>query len=388
MSSAQPGAAPPGEGGLDPSAGHNPADAGTGPGAEVTVRRRRRLAPRIWTMLVSGGAAVVLCGVMFALPVPYVLETPGPAIDTLGSQDGVELVQVDQARSHPSEGQLLLTTVGAFGSDPGSLSLLQMVRGYFDPTNSLVPHDLMFPRGQTSEQRSQETADQMVSSQEKSTLAALEYLGYEVLPVVKDLRDSAAKGLLEPEDTITSINGRDLKAYGDLIARLDELEPGDEVTIGYNRGEQAGEVSFKTVDIGGQARLGIAVGFAAPVEVEFGLTDVGGPSAGSMFALAIIDKLGEEDLTGGQIIAGTGTIEPDGTIGQIGGVRQKMVGADRAGAVAFLVPISNCVDVAGHSPPGLQIIAVENLDQAVASLLALRDGKGDSLPSCAGVSAP
>ncbi|MEO3763413.1 S16 family serine protease [Streptomyces sp. B8F3] len=116
------------------------------------------------------------------------------------------------------------------------------------------------------------------------------------------------------------------------------------------------------------------------VDVELRLTDVGGPSAGLFFALGIVDKLGPDDLTGGRIIAGTGTITRDGTVGPVGGVPLKTQAAKRDGATVFLVPKAECADAESELPDGLRLVPVEKLSDAVTSLKALESG-GD-VPSC------
>ena len=121
-----------------------------------------------------------------------------------------------------------------------------------------------------------------------------------------------------------------------------------------------------------------------PIDVTIQLNNVGGPSAGMMFALGIIDTLTPGQLNGGQNVAGTGTITADGEVGPIGGIRQKLFGAKDAGAEWFLAPEANCDEVVGHVPDGLQVFAVETLDDALDALEAVRAGGDvDALPTCA-----
>jgi len=110
------------------------------------------------------------------------------------------------------------------------------------------------------------------------------------------------------------------------------------------------------------------------VTVEIGLKDVGGPSAGLMFALGIIDKLGRESLTGGRAIAGTGEITAEGVVGPIGGIPQKMLGARESGATVFLVPADNCEEAKKARHDGLQLVKVGTLKEALDALKALREG--------------
>ena len=117
-----------------------------------------------------------------------------------------------------------------------------------------------------------------------------------------------------------------------------------------------------------------------PFTVKFSVGDIGGPSAGMMFALGIIDKLTPMNLTGGKFIAGTGEITAAGQVQPIGGIQQKMVGARDAGATVFLTPAANCADTAGAVPAGLRIVKVSTLSQAITDLEALKAGK--AVPSC------
>ena len=119
------------------------------------------------------------------------------------------------------------------------------------------------------------------------------------------------------------------------------------------------------------------------VTVSMHVDDIGGPSAGMMYALGLIDKLTPESETGGLSIAGTGTMDDDGNVGAIGGIRLKMIGAKRDGATWFLAPESNCDEVVGHVPDGLRDVRVATLDDAYRALVAIGRGEGDDLPHCA-----
>ncbi len=131
--------------------------------------------------------------------------------------------------------------------------------------------------------------------------------------------------------------------------------------------------------------IGVFVGgdYEFPFEVRIQLENVGGPSAGMMFALGIVDKLTPGELNGGLEVAGTGTISGSGEVGAIGGIRQKLWGAQRAGADWFLAPASNCAEVAGQVPAGLTVVAVDTLDDAIGALEAIAADDTASLPACA-----
>ncbi|MDR2377863.1 MAG: PDZ domain-containing protein [Bifidobacteriaceae bacterium] len=344
---------------------------------------RRRPEPRMVSLAVGLGVTLAAGAVLFSLPVPYLVETPGPTVDTLGSQDGKELIQIDQEPTHQVTGQLRLTTVGAIGSNPGSLDLFNLVEGYFDGDDAVVPYDLIYPRHTTAEEREAQSAAEMTSSQDAAVAAALEHLGMPVGVEVVEPQTAAAKAVFAAGDELTSINGQPINGFASLKAILGGIEAGGPVEVGLIRDGRAESVTAETSPDGeGGALLGVTVTFKSPVKIEFGVEDIGGPSAGSMFALGIIAKLGPSDLAGGRVIAGTGTVDAEGVIGGIGGIRQKMIGAKRDGAEVFLAPAANCAEVVGNEPPGLQVVKVASLDDAVDALDALRAGSQADLPVC------
>jgi PDZ domain-containing protein len=349
-------------------------------------RGLRNASPRTATLALASAVTVAALSALATLPVPYILETPGPTVDTLGEQDGKELIQVPDEPSHPITGELRLTTVGAFGSDPGSLSLVQLLKGYFDPDDALLPYDLLYPPDSTAEQRAAQSEEQMASSQMTATAAALGHLGLPVGIVVEAPLSDPAKAVFRKDDRLVAVAGRPISGDGDVKAALAEVEPGEEVAVTVERDGVQRQLSVVTVsqDDGGPALLGVTITFDFPIEVKFGVAEIGGPSAGSMFALGIIDKLGPADLAAGRVVAGTGTVDPAGQIGAIGGIEQKMIAAKRDGAEIFLAPAANCAEVVGHEPPGLRVVKVATLDDAVRALAAIGSGQGETAaaPAC------
>ncbi|MDR0945604.1 MAG: hypothetical protein LBM66_05520, partial [Bifidobacteriaceae bacterium] len=165
------------------------------------------------------------------------------------------------------------------------------------------------------------------------------------------------------------------------------IPAGTAVTLTVGRGGATQQVELVTSksDAGG-SMLGVTLTFATPLTIKYGVEGIGGSSAGMMFTLGIIDKVGPTDLAAGKVIAGTGTISADGTVGAIGGIRQKMIAAKRDGAAYFLAPVSNCSDVVGNVPKGLQVIEVSTLDDALNALAKLRAGQAAKLPTCTATS--
>ena len=231
----------------------------------------------------------------------------------------------------------------------------------------------------------------MVDSQQEATAAALSELGYDVgaqVSVHSVMEDAAAQGVLQDGDIILEADGEAVADASDLRTVINEGEGAPVALLIEREGEeQTVEVTPKETTVDGQTLWLIGVNlitdYEFPIDVTIQLNNVGGPSAGMMFALGIIDTLTPGELNGGDNVAGTGTITADGTVGPIGGIRQKMWGARDAGAEWFLAPESNCDEVVGHIPGDLRVFAVEDLDDALAVLDAVReDGDLDALPTC------
>lgn len=364
---------------------------GSEPIRERTLPRRTLVG--MWAIVV----AVALLVVLTFLPTAYVIQRPGPVYDTIGtaeSADGEQkpLIEISGAETYETEGTLDLTTVQVVGNRERTPSWFELAVAWLDPARAVVPLDAVFPQGVTSEQRDEQNALLMVDSQAEATAAALTELGYDVDATVEVAgvagEDAPAAGLLEKGDRIVSANGttvRDATQLRELIQDGD----GAPVEIVYERDGKRGTARITpeegTVE-GEQAWLiGITLttAFDFPFDVEIQLDNVGGPSAGMMFALGIIDVLTPGALNGGEQVAGTGTIAADGTVGPIGGIRQKLYGARDAGAEWFLAPEANCDEVVGHVPDGLHVFSVADLDDSLAALEAISAGDTADLPTCA-----
>ena len=342
--------------------------------------------PRSFRERFGGWAAVVavVVAVIFALlPSPYVIERPGPVYDTLGTaeHDGEEipLIAIPDEKTYPTEGELNLLTVSVVGRPGATPSWFEVMSAWFDVRQSVIPVEAIFPSGVTDEDRDAQNAAAMVDSQQDAIAAALVELGYDFprdVTVSGVAEGSPAEGVLQDDDVIEQVNGvavysiDELRAAvqqngGDEPAELLVLRDGDETTV---------EVTPS--DNGGVFVLGVGVRmvYEFPIDVELQLDDVGGPSAGMMFALGIVDELTPGAMTGGEVVAGTGTIDAPGAVGPIGGIRQKLWGAKDAGATVFLAPESNCDEVVGNVPDGLDVFAVETLDQARAIVEAAGEG--------------
>ncbi|MCX4591663.1 hypothetical protein OG819_18555 [Streptomyces sp. NBC_01549] len=256
---------------------------------------------RLQAIAVCAVPGVALLATAAFAPLPFSVAQPGMTANVLGENKGDPVITISGAPTRTTSGQLRMTTIEATGPD-ASVSLGDVIDGWFRTDRAVMPRDSVYPSGNSVKEIEQHNADQMKQSQDAATEAALSYLH-------------------EKND----------------------------------------------------------------VKVTLKLADVGGPSAGLLFTLGIIDKLDGDgrggDLTGGRTVAGTGTIDADGKVGAVGGVGLKTQAARRDGATVFLVPKAECSDAKSELPKGLRLVPVTTLKGAVESLVSLEKGKG-SVPSC------
>lgn len=331
--------------------------------------------------------ALTLFGVfgLAVLPSPYVIERPGPVIDTLGTVtiDGEEvpLIQIPTEPTFETPGSLSLTTVNVFGNRDQAPSWFEVIRAWLDPTQSVVPVDAIFPEGVSTEDRREQSRIDMENSQQEAIAAAMRAIGepYESrLIIVETLDGSPAEGIVEPDDVLLTVNGVPVRDVTALRAEIAENGTDGPAQFGLQRSGSDLEVQVTPVLSENEPRvpvIGVLISgeYVFPFDVSIELENVGGPSAGLMFALGIIDTLTRESLAGGEDVAGTGTIAANGTVGPIGGIVQKMHGAVAAGADWFLAPVDNCDDVAGNVPDGLEVFSVATLDEAIGVLQTIAD---------------
>jgi PDZ domain-containing protein len=332
--------------------------------------------PRGATVLLGAIITALLSLGIVSAPIPYVVLGPGPTVDTLGAKDGKDVIEVSGTSTSASAGELRLTTVGV----QSKVYLVDAIRGWFDDEEAVVPRELIYPPGETEEQSEERNQQEFQLSQTSAETAALRELGYPVqVAVTKVVAGGPSDGTLRAGDVITAVNGQSVTTAPTLTDVIRAQPAGTAFTIGYTRGGEPATASITTTagKEGDPPRIGVEIEQRQPhpFEVEFDLEDIGGPSAGLMFALGIVDKLRPEDLTGGKIIAGTGTIDDEGRIGPIGGVAQKLVGARGADAAVFLVPADNCAEALANAQPGLVMARVGTLDEALDALSAVRAGR-------------
>lgn len=345
--------------------------------------RPRRLRRAGWGALTA--TALASLGLAF-VPSPYVVEVPGPSFDALGATDAGPLITIEGTDTYPTEGELRLLTIAWFGSPQRPLTWIDVAQSYLDPADAIIPMDAAFPPGISVEQSNEEGRTQMQNSQQAAVAAALLHEGHEITSDVRVagvIAGSPAEGLLREGDQILRVNGDDafdVVSIRASIAAVDGAASFDIVRDGEPMTVQV------TPIVEGQDRLvGIYPSheFTFPFEVDIELPNVGGPSAGMMFALGIVDELTPGAMTAGTHWAGTGTIAARGDVGPIGGIVQKLHGALDAGATHFLAPVENCAEVVGHVPAGLTVFAVDDLDDAITAIETVAmNADTSALPTC------
>ena len=322
--------------------------------------------------------------------VPYVLLSPGPVFNTLGTDQGNELVTITGTKTFQTSGELNMTTVSESGGPDEGISVLQGIFALFNNETTVVPRENIYPAGETAEENYIQGAEDFSISQSNAIAAALGYLNrpfHQDVAVTSVKHNVPAENKLHAGDRIRAIDGVKMKTPKQVIAVVRTSPIGTVFTFEVTRATKKVVVKIKTAahpdDLSTKADetkipfigIGVDMLYAADFAIDFELADVGGPSAGTMFALAIIDKLTPGAITDGKIIAGTGTISPRGKVGAIGGIAHKLVGAKRAGAKLFLAPLSNCDEVVGHVPYGLTVVPVSTLSQAVKAIESFNKGK-------------
>jgi len=344
------------------------------------------------TLTVSGVLLAAFGVGVYLQPVPYAEMTPGPTFNTLGSYQGTPLITITGRQTYKTDGELRMVTVGVSSQDY-QMPLGTALAGWFNSKEAIVPKETIYPPGTTQQQSDQQNAVEFTDSQDAAITAALSALGIKPtgseVVIASVTSGSPADGKLQGGDVIKSVNGIAITTGGDtgtalLQTVIQKVAPGQKVTIVVDRGgKEQTLVTSTTKNAQGKAAVGISVETenTFPFDVSIQLNGVGGPSAGMMFALGIIDKLTTGgDLADGKIVAGTGTIDADGKVGAIGGIQMKTIAARRDGATLFLAPADNCADAKANLPSGLELAKVSTLQDALTALTDVRVGKAP--PSC------
>ena len=335
----------------------------------------------VCAVLVGGVALArgeVPCAVLAAQPTCQVALRPGP------SEDATALIEVEDIPAYPASGELRLSTVAV----QDDLGFREWLRAGLATNIDAVPRQQIYPAGIDPEVVADQHAASMAESQLVATVAALRELGYDVEGEgarVAALADDVATDAFEPGDVITAVDGESVRDSRGVVDAVQAHAPGDRVAFEVTDGTDGARTVEVTLGASpqqpGDAYVGVLLTTALdlPVDVTIDAGAIGGPSAGLMFALSIIEVLDDEDLTQGRVIAGTGTLDPDGVVGAVGGVQQKVAGAANGDgddpASVFLVPPANLDDARSATVDrDVLLVPVATLDDALGALDALRGG--------------
>ncbi|MFJ8042983.1 PDZ domain-containing protein [Kitasatospora sp. NPDC096147] len=351
------------------------------------------------TMLAATLLLIALLCASVLMKVPYTEMSPGPTYNTLGMQENSDkpVIQITGHESYPTSGHLNMTTVQVTGAkyEP---SLVSAVVGWLRGDVLVVPHGNVYPEGQTDQEAQQQNAEEFASSEDSAKTAALNQLGIPIgseVVVNSVVAGGPSDGKLHAGDRIIAVDGTTITSDSQVAELVTKHKPGEDVVFTVlpkgTDGAAANQADQQRITVttakapdSDRAIVGIRprVNHTYPFKIEIGLQDVGGPSAGLMFALGIVDKLTPTDLTGGKFVAGTGTITDEGRVGPIGGISMKLIAARDKGAQYFFTPADNCAEASKNTPEGLRLVKAETLDSALKSLDLIREGKPDGLPSC------
>lgn len=355
-------------------------------GPEAPGKPRRKRADGA---VVSGILTYALVLVAALVPVPYLIQMPGPVVNTLAPVEGEDLITITGTETYEAEGRLDLLTVAVAGGPGRDLNASQVLRSVASAEDTVVPTEAYYPLTTTRDDVTGQNEAEMASSQDTATAAALGELDIDyrtVIAVSEVVAGSPADGRVEPGDVITAVNGTDLGGDETAAQTVGEtVRSAESVVLGLERGGEPLEVEVVPEETHGQPMIGITMvqDFDFPFDVTFNVDGIGGPSAGTIFALAIIDELTPGDLTGDRAIAGTGAITPAGEVSPIGGARQKVSAAAESGAEFFLSPADNCAEVLGaRGADRMTIVRIDTLSQAHTAVEDIAADRTGELPSC------
>jgi Lon-like protease len=302
---------------------------------------------------------------------PYYAFSGGPVSDVINSVD------VSGTETFLPDGSLMMLTVSSQEVNP-----FEALIAGFDPDVDLVRREAVRPPDESDEDFVARNQENMDLSKETAITLALTRLGYKVTSktdgvlVATLVPETPAGEVLKVDDVIVAINGTLVQLPDEISPIIASLDVGDVVVVEVRRGTEDLTISVElapreddpTVPMIGIGAIAANPRFEYPFPVEIDAGLVGGPSAGMMYTLAVLDILTPGDLTGGHIVAGTGTIDDVGTVGAIGGVRQKVVAAEAAGAEVMLVPASNYEEALTARRDHMELLPVATLDEALEAL--------------------
>ena len=348
---------------------------GCGPGMDdpfapdPSFQPLRHRAPR-WPFVLVGlflltGAAVLA---LWPVKVPYFAIAPGPV------EEVADLISVEDVPVYATNGDLFLLTVGL-----REVNVFEFVEAELDPRVDLVGRDVIRPPGVTQEQQTRTNLQAMDQSIDAAVYVALTRLGYEVgftgqgVAILEVVADTPADGVLQVGDVITRIEGTPVATSDDASNEIRSHAIGDTISLVGTRNGEPLSVSITLAphpEVEGAPMVGVVLDTVnldldLPIDLQVDSRNIGGPSAGMMYAITVLDLLTEDDLTKGHRIAGTGTISLDETVGAIGGVRQKVFAARSVGAEYILVPTDNYDEALTAAGKDIEVVAVATLQDAL-----------------------
>ncbi len=340
----------------------------------------RPVTKQTWTAAVAAALFVVLAAIIALVPVPFVGWSAGSTVDLLESVDGKPRVEVAGATTHPVTGQLRLTTVSVTRID-AQLTLPEALLSHWLPAREVLPRSAVYPAGQNAEEHRVEETRMMDDSQTHAVAAGLRAAKIAVaeVPQVAAVSTSGpANNKLLPGDFVLTVDRAKVNSIADVGRAVRKHEVNEAVLFGVRRGDQELNVTVITAPANNDPAtpvvgISLVAGYQYEPKVSFRISpEIGGPSAGLIFGLGVYDLVTPGDLVAGRSVAGTGTLAGNGQVGPIGGIQEKIAGAERAGASIFLVPAANCPDVEGAAT-SMRLVKVSTLSDAVSALQALAD---------------
>ena len=338
--------------------------------------------------VVSSALFVLLAAGLILIPVPFVTWRPGQTVDVMGSTDEGPLIEISGIPTSNSGGKLLMTTVSTTRVDSG-ISLPEALLAHIAADSDALPREVVYPAGKSNAEVQNEAVAMMDSSRVNAIVAALRAAGQAVteMPMVSSVSLSGpANGQLRPGDLIEAVDGSEVTTNEEVKTAIQTRAVGDPIVFRVMRGGNSENVTVTTVtERDGAPYLGISlsIGYRYAPSISYRIdSSIVGPSAGLVFALAIYDRITAGVLRGGRVVAGTGQVDAAGKVSGIGGIREKIKGAEAAGAKLFLMPASNCADL-GDLRTDLRLVPVGTLKDAIAVLQLVNEGQStQEVPSC------
>lgn len=356
----------------------------------TTLVYARRVTKQTWTAAVSAALFVLLAAIIALVPVPFVSWSAGATTDLLSQDDGRDRVEISGVQTYPVTGQLRLTTVSVTRVD-AQLTLPEAILSYWLASREVLPRGAVYPAGLSADQVRERETQMMDNSQDEAVAAALRAAKLpvsEVPQVAGVSKTGPANDKLKPGDFVLSVDRKKVATVTDVQKAVQDHQVGDSVVFGIRRDGVDQTVTITTTAANSAPNtpvvgIRLTTGYLYAPSVNFHInSEIGGPSAGLMFALAVYDKVTPGDLVNGRSVAGTGGLSGAGQVEAIGGIQEKIAAAERAGSSIFFVPAPNCPDVAGLSST-MRLVKVAALSDAIQALEALGDpARAPSVPGC------